>query len=63
MDRAVSMALAEDLLSRTVLPRLLRTLLSVDGAIAVKDAPDEACLAKDVDLNAIRRLVSVALPN
>lgn len=60
MDHADSTALAEDLLARTVLPRLLRTLLSVEGVI--KDAPEDTALAKHVDLNAIRRLVSPALP-
>lgn len=53
-------ALAEDLLGRTVLPRLFRTLLSVRGVL--KDTPDEAALAADVDLEAIRRLVSASLP-
>jgi hypothetical protein len=43
-----------------VLPRLFRTLLNVDEAI--KDMPEETSLAEDVDLGAIRRLVSTALP-
>jgi AcrR family transcriptional regulator len=61
MDRTASAALAEDLLGRTVLPRLFRALLSVDEVI--KDMPEDTALAKDVDLSAIRRLVSTALPD
>jgi AcrR family transcriptional regulator len=60
MDPADSTALAEDLLARTVLPRLFRTLLNVEPGI--KDMPEETSLAEDVDLDAIRRLVSTALP-
>jgi AcrR family transcriptional regulator len=59
LDEAASTGLAEDLLARTVLPRLLRTLLGVEDPI--KDSPDEATLAQDVDLAAIRHLVSGAL--
>ena len=60
LDPADSAALAEDLFGRTVLPRLLRTLLNVEPVI--RDAPEETALADDVDLKAIRRLVSSALP-
>src|SRR5262249_12545956 len=60
MDHTAGAALAEDLLNRTVLPRLFRTLLNVEEVL--KDAPEEAALAEHVDLNAIRRLVSTALP-
>jgi AcrR family transcriptional regulator len=60
MDRAGSAALAEDLLARTVLPRLVRTLLSVEEVI--KDPPEDTALPEHVDLNAIRQLVSAALP-
>ena len=60
MDRADSAALAEDLLGRTVLPRLLRTLLNVEDVI--KDMPEVEALARDIDLAAIRRLVSTSLP-
>jgi AcrR family transcriptional regulator len=60
MSQADSTALAEDLLSRTVLPRLLRTLLNVEDVI--KDRPEDTALAADVDLTAIHRLVSAALP-
>ncbi len=61
MDRATGAALAEDLLARAVLPRLFRTLLNVDEV--AKEAPDEAALPQDVDLDAIRRLVSMSLPS
>jgi AcrR family transcriptional regulator len=57
---ADSAALAGDLLGRTVLPRLFRTLLNVENPI--KDEPDDAALAEHVDLDAIRRVVSAALP-
>ena len=60
LDHARSRALAEDLLDRAVLPRLLRTLLNVEDVI--KDKPENADLAEDVDLTAIRRLVAAALP-
>lgn len=60
MDPADGTALAEDLLARTVLPRLFRTLLNVEPGF--KDMPEETSLAEDVDLDAIRRLVSTALP-
>ena len=46
MDRPDSAALAEDLLGRTVLPRLLRTLLNVEDVI--KDMPEVEALAGDV---------------
>jgi AcrR family transcriptional regulator len=59
MDSARSAALAEDVLNAAVLPRLLRTLLNVEEVI--KDTPDDAALAQDVDLTAIRRLVGAAL--
>jgi AcrR family transcriptional regulator len=59
MDRAHSAALAEDVINAAVLPRLVRTLLNVEEVI--KDMPDEAALAEDVDLTEIRRLVSTAL--
>jgi hypothetical protein len=36
-------------------------LLNVEEVI--KDAPEDTALAEDVDLNAIRRLVSMALPD
>lgn len=60
MDHADSAALAEDLLGRTVLPRLFRTLLNVEEPL--KDPPEDTALAEHVDLTAIGRLVSTALP-
>ncbi len=53
-----SSALAEDLLARAVTPRLTRTLLGVDDAIPGHDAPTDADLEADVDLHAIRTLVT-----
>jgi AcrR family transcriptional regulator len=53
-------ALAEDLLGRTALPRLFRTLLGV--AEPLKEQPEEATLARDVDLDAVRRTVRAMLP-
>jgi AcrR family transcriptional regulator len=53
--------LAEDLLVRTVLPRLFRTLLNVEDAL--KGDPGEDVLPEAVDLPAIRRLVSATLPS
>lgn len=52
-------ALAEDLLARTVLPRLFRTLLNVEAPS--RSDPDEAALPEAVDLPTIRRLASAAL--
>ncbi|GAA1786035.1 helix-turn-helix domain-containing protein [Streptomonospora arabica] len=60
MDHRDGAALAEDLLARTVLPRLMRTLLGAEEPN--RRDPDEAALAEDVDLDAIRRVVSAALP-
>jgi AcrR family transcriptional regulator len=60
MDRAAGAVLAQDLLGRAVLPRLFRTLLNVQDVI--KDMPDEAAIAEDVDVDAIRRMVRTALP-
>lgn len=59
LSQADSAALAEDLVGRAVLPRLLRTLLNVEDP--AKHAPEDTALAEDVDLNAIRRVVSAAL--
>ena len=60
IDGPAGAALAEDLLGRTVLPRLFRTLLGVDDVR--KDAPRDDALADDVDLDAIRGVVRAALP-
>ncbi|BCJ27121.1 TetR/AcrR family transcriptional regulator [Actinocatenispora sera] len=53
-------ALATDLLGRTVLPRVFRTLLGVDQPNP--DEPDEALLSTTVDLGTIRRQVAATLP-
>ncbi|MFJ5611348.1 TetR/AcrR family transcriptional regulator [Streptomyces sp. NPDC093221] len=53
-------ALAEDLLGRTVLPRVFRTLLNVEDATT--GMPEDDALAASVDLPAIRRVVATALP-
>ncbi|WP_409491095.1 TetR/AcrR family transcriptional regulator [Amycolatopsis sp. cmx-11-12] len=55
--------LAQDLLSRTVLPRLIRTLLTADAVLKSPESPSEHTLADDVDLAAIREVVSAALPS
>lgn len=60
MDHTNGAALAKDLLERTVLPRLFRTLLGVEEP--TKDTPDETVLTQDIDANAIRQLVLAALP-
>ncbi|GAB3453550.1 TetR/AcrR family transcriptional regulator [Streptomonospora sediminis] len=61
LDGAESTALARELLSRAVLPRLLRTLLNTEPVI--KRTPETETLAEDVDLDAIRRLVQESLPS
>lgn len=60
MDQESATALARELLDRAVLPRLVRTLLSVEDAIS--EPPDDAALGDHVDLDAIRPLVAAALP-
>ncbi|WP_024800306.1 TetR/AcrR family transcriptional regulator [Nocardia sp. BMG51109] len=54
-------SVAEDLLARTTLPRLYRTLLAV--AEPLTEEPDEKALAGHVDLDAIRRVVTATLPD
>ena len=63
MDQADGEVLAQDLLSRAVLPRLFRVLLNVEGAIesTAERPPTDAALAGDVDLEAIRQIVTAAL--
>lgn len=51
---------AADLLSRTALPRLIRTLLGVEEPI--NEVPEEEALASHVDLAAIREVVTPLLP-
>ncbi|WP_206619538.1 TetR/AcrR family transcriptional regulator [Streptomyces hoynatensis] len=60
LEGAEAPALAEDLLGRTVLPRLFRTLLGIEPA--AKEPPAEAPAAEGAELDAIRRLVAAALP-
>jgi AcrR family transcriptional regulator len=62
MASADAEELAADLLGRTVLPRLFRTLLGVADVIKDADPPDDAALPRDVDLVGIRQLVVAALP-
>jgi len=62
IDHAAGTALGQDLLGRTVLPRLFRTLLGVEDVIKSADSPSETALADDVDLDAIRTTVSEILP-
>ena len=62
LTQADSTTLAHELLSRTVLPRLFRTLLSVDDVLKSLGSPDEKTLTEDVDLDVIRSLVFAALP-
>jgi AcrR family transcriptional regulator len=59
-DPQRSAALADDLLGRCVLPRLFRTLLGVDEAL--RGSAEDAALAADVDLDAIRSAVAATLP-
>jgi AcrR family transcriptional regulator len=51
---------AGELLGRTVYPRLFRALLGVDEPL--KEVPDEASIAADFDLAAIRSVVAALLP-
>jgi hypothetical protein len=62
-DVADAAVLAEDLLGRTVLPRLFRTLLNVEDPIRTANSPAETALSDDVDLATIRTLVSTTLPD
>lgn len=62
LDETASAALAEDLIARTVLPRLLRTLLNVEESAKGDGPPSDTTLADDVDLTTIRCLVATALP-
>jgi len=61
MGDADAAARAEDLLGRTVLPRLFRTLLGVDPPLTGGPRED-AALDTDVDLDPIRRVVAATLP-
>ncbi|MDQ0376855.1 TetR/AcrR family transcriptional regulator [Amycolatopsis thermophila] len=59
MDGPRSTSAAQDLIDRTVLPRLFRTLFAAEEPFP--DKPAEETLAEDVDLDAIRRVVSAVL--
>ncbi|MGV9679489.1 TetR/AcrR family transcriptional regulator [Nocardia sp. NPDC003482] len=59
LDSAAAAALAEDLLARTVLPRLMRTLLGVEEVLT--DEPVLEALPEQVDVAAVRRLVNDGL--
>jgi AcrR family transcriptional regulator len=52
--------IARDLLARTVHPRLFRALLGVEDPL--REQPDEATIATDIDLAPIRRAVTALLP-
>jgi AcrR family transcriptional regulator len=52
---------ARELLGHTVYPQLFRALLGVEEPL--KDVPDEASIAADVDLAPIRRVVAALLPS
>ncbi|WP_037366479.1 TetR/AcrR family transcriptional regulator [Amycolatopsis orientalis] len=58
MDRRKAAALAEDLVGRTVLPRVFRVLLKVEPAI--EETPGTAAV-ENVELEPIRLVVSAAL--
>ena len=60
LDAAESEALADRLLGMTVYPALPRALFGI-GELR-DDLPDEAAIATDVDLAAIRRIVRLTLP-
>jgi hypothetical protein len=61
IDHMEGAAVAEYIVAPVVLPRLFRTLLMVEDV--VEDSPADASLGDHVDLDAIRRLVSLALPH
>ena len=61
LPRTDTAAIAEDLVGRTVLPRVFRTLLGVEPVIRGKNPPKDTALAPDVDLAAIRQIVSAVL--
>jgi AcrR family transcriptional regulator len=52
--------IAHELLGRTIYPRLVRALLGVDDPL--REQPDEAAIADDIDLAPIRRAVATLLP-
>jgi AcrR family transcriptional regulator len=56
-----SSEIAHELLGRTMYPRLVRTLLGVEQPL--KEQPDEASIAADLDLAPIRRAVAALVPS
>jgi AcrR family transcriptional regulator len=58
-DPATGTDVAQELLGRTIFPRLVRALLGVDEPF--KDQPDEASIAADVNLTAIKKAVVALL--
>jgi AcrR family transcriptional regulator len=58
---ATSARIAGDLLARAVYPRLIRALLGVEPPL--KEQPDEASIATDIDLAPIRHAVATLLPS
>jgi AcrR family transcriptional regulator len=58
---SASTSIARELLGRTIYPRLFRALLGVEEPL--KELPDEASIAADLDLAPIRRAVAALLPS
>ena len=56
-----STGIAGELLGRTLYPRLFRTLLGVEEPL--KERPEEASIAADIDLAPIRRAVAALVPS
>lgn len=55
-----SIDIAHQLLARTIYPRLVRALLGIERPL--KEQPDEASIAADIDLAPIRDAVAALLP-
>jgi AcrR family transcriptional regulator len=60
LDWPTSTHNAHELLGRTVYPRLFRALLGVEEPL--RDQPDEASIATDIDLAPIQKTVTALLP-
>lgn len=61
LSAAASTRIAQDLLGRTVYPRLFRALFGVEGLL--NEWPEEASIADDLDLTPIREAVAALLPS
>jgi AcrR family transcriptional regulator len=59
LDPPTSAEVAQELLGRTVYPRLFRALLGVEEPL--KEQPDETSIATDIDLAPIRKAVTALL--